>query len=236
MINNTDYVVFLKFGKKENLEKLQNGLLYMKESKYFKDLEAKTGIKGMGDKYDSCLIQRDLPIWINGKKLPNPDWITSSYTYDEKTPIFCCTCVKEDDFTYNENKKCFVLKDNLFNLSTIKKDFGEYVMFIPYPEVFIQRINSYCQSQNIDFRFKEVIYVDYDKKDNHWVEYYENDLSHFFIKDISFSSQKEFRFLLANVFTDSNKDFTTLSIPDGFSDFTTIEPVDKLYTIEYFKE
>ena len=42
MVNGVEYVAFLKFGKKENLEKLQRGLLYMKEAKYFRDLEYKT--------------------------------------------------------------------------------------------------------------------------------------------------------------------------------------------------
>lgn len=236
MINDIEYVAFLKFGKKDNLEKLQQGLLYMKESKYFRDLEYKTGIAGMGDRHDSCVIQRDVPILINGKTVPNPDWISGSYQGDEKTPIFCCTCLKENDFIYSSAKKCYVLKDGLFNYSTLKQEFGEYCLIIPHPEEFIGRINSHCLIQNIDMRFKEVRYVDYGKKDNYWTKYYENDLSHFFIKDKSFSNQKEFRLLLANIYTDTNKDFITLSVPNGFSDFTRIESVEKLDTLELHKK
>jgi hypothetical protein len=36
MINGVKYIAFLKIGKKENLVKLQNGNLYMKESKFYK--------------------------------------------------------------------------------------------------------------------------------------------------------------------------------------------------------
>lgn len=85
-------------------------------------------------------------------------------------------------------------------------------------------------------RFKEVIYVDYDRKDNYWTKYYTNNLSHFFIKDNWFSKQKEFRFLLANIFTDDDKDFTTITIPKGFDDITRIEPVEKLNTIKLYRK
>lgn len=63
---------------------------------------------------------------INGTSVPNPDWVSSSYQGDEKTPIFCCTCLKESDFIYDSTKKCYVLRDGLFNYSTLKQEFGEY--------------------------------------------------------------------------------------------------------------
>lgn len=236
MSNTLDYIAFIKFGKKENLIKLQHGLIYMKESQYYKNLEYKTKIRGMGDKYDSSMLQRDTPVWINGIRVPNPNYISYSYYNDSKTPIFCCTCIKENDFSYDYNQKCYVLKDDIFDETTIRQDFGEYFLIIAYPEEFLGRINFYCQLQNIDFRFKEVLYVDYNRKDNYWTKYYTNNLSHFFIKDNWFSRQKEFRFLLANIFTDNDKDFTTITIPTGFDDITRIEPVEMLNTIKFYRK
>lgn len=235
-MSNIDYIAFIKFGKKEHLEELQHGLIYMKESQYFKDLEYKTRMRGKGDRYDSSKVQRNVPVWINGKRVPNPDYMSFSSYEDSKTPIFCCTCLKENDFLYDYSKKCYVLKDDLFDETTLKQDFGEHFLIIAYPEEFLGRINFYCQLQNIAFRFKEVIYVDYDRKDNYWIKYYTNNLSHFFIKDNWFSRQKEFRFLLANIFTDDDKGFTTITILKGFDDITRIEPVEKLNTIKFYRK
>lgn len=237
MINGIDYKVFLKFGKKENLEKLQTGNIYMKEAKYFRELETMSGMVGMGDKYDSCTVQRDVPIWINGVKIPNADWFVGTNTMDEKTPIFCCTCLKEKDFIYDSLKKEYVVDSTIFNIEKLKKNFGEFVLVIPYPEFFVGRINKYCKMNDLDFRFKEVTYVDYNDKDKSWLQEYKNDLSHFFIKEKSkFMEQKEFRMLLANVFTEEQKDYYCMNIPEGFEDFTMILPTEKVVTISYVKD
>lgn len=233
MINGIEYIAFLKIGKKENLQKLQNGNLYMKEAKFFRDVETKYKKVGMGDSYDSCIVQRNSPVWINGIKMPNADFMSITNNLDEKTPIFCCMCLKQSDFIYDSKRKHFILNKKRFDIDRLKKDFGNYVLVIPYPECFIIRIRSYCQKQSIDFRFKEVIYVDYTKRDNNWHKLYENDLSHFFIKDKSFSNQKEFRLLLANLFTDDDKDFYSLDIPEGFKDFTKIVPIEDILKLEY---
>ena len=237
MINGTEYKVFLKFGKKDNLEKLQAGNIYMKEAKYFRELERSSGIIGMGDKYDSCTVQRDVPIWINGVKIPNADWLIGTNTMDEKTPVFCCSCLKEKDFIYDSLKKEYIVDRKIFNIEKLRRDFGEFVLVIPYPEFFIGRIKKYCETCNIDFRFKEVTYVDYDDKDKRWMKEYQNNLSHFFIKDkAKFGEQKEFRLLLANVFTEKEKDYYCMNIPEGFKDFTMILPVEKVVTISYTKD
>lgn len=233
MINGKEYIAFLKIGKKENLLKLQNGNLYMKEAKFFRDIEKKYKKSGMGDKYDSCRVQCNAPIWINGIKLPNADFMSITNALDEKTPIFCCMCLKKSDFIYNSQKKLFVLDKNKFDIETLKNDFGDYVLVIPYPECFIERIRLFCQQESIDFRFKEVIYVDYSEQDNNWHKLYENDLSQFFIKDKLFLKQKEFRLLLANVFTDDDKDFYSINIPNGFKDFTKLIPIEDVFTIGY---
>ena len=237
MINGINYKVFLKFGNKENLEKLQSGNIYMKNAKYFRELETSGGIVGMGDRYDSCIVQRDAPIWINGVKLPNADWLVETNTRDEKTPIFCCSCLKEEDFIYDPLKKEYIVDRKAFCVEELKKDFGEFVLIIPYPEVFIARIKEYCEANSIDLQFKEVTYVDYDDKNKKWIKEYKNNLSLFFIKDRRrFENQKEFRLLLANVFTEEEKDHYCMCIPEGFKDFTMILPAEKVFTISYTRE
>lgn len=236
MINGENYIAFLKFGKKGNLLKLQNGLVYMKESNYYRKLEKTTGKVGMGDKYDSCRVQRDVEIWVDEVKLPNVDWLAQSSNLDEKTPIFCCMYINEDDFIFDVNKKEYVLNSQRFNIEVLKEEFGEYVLVIPYPEYFIERIRAYCDCNELDLRFKKIMYVDYENENNEWKKYYKNDLSQFFIKDKKFSYQKEFRIILANAFTEQDEDYYSMKIPEGFNDFTIIMPVDELGSLSYIQK
>ena len=46
------FLILIKFGKMENLRKLQDGNLYMKNLKYYNELEEHQNLVGMGDKYD----------------------------------------------------------------------------------------------------------------------------------------------------------------------------------------
>lgn len=179
MIKGMKYIVFLKFGKKENLEKLQAGNIYMKEIKYYRDLEAISGNIGMGDRLDSCIVQRDVPIWINGIKMPNADWLVETNTMDEKTPVFCCSCLKEQDFLYDPMKKEYIVDRKAFRIEKLKEDFGEFVLVIAHPEVFIDRIKKYCETSDIELCYKEATYVDYEDKDKKRKTEYKNNLSHF---------------------------------------------------------
>ena len=44
--------MLMKFGSEENLQKLQAGQLYMKNLKYYVDLEKETEDEAVGDMYD----------------------------------------------------------------------------------------------------------------------------------------------------------------------------------------
>ena len=234
MINGMKYIVFLKFGEKENLEKLQAGEVYMKEIKYYRNLEASSGKAGRGDRLDSCMVQRDVPIWINGIKMPNVDLFVETNTIDEKTPVFCCSCLKEQDFLFDPVKREYIVDKKVFHIEKLKEDFGEFVLVISCPKIFLERIKETCETSNIDIRYQEVKYVDYEEKGNQWKKEYTNDLSHFFIKDKKrFEEQKEFRLLLANVFTDEGKDHYSITVPGGFKDISRIFPAEKVFTISY---
>ena len=48
--------MLMKFGSEENLKKLQAGQLYMKNLKYYVDLEKTTDDEDVGDKYDGQMV------------------------------------------------------------------------------------------------------------------------------------------------------------------------------------
>ena len=54
--------MLMKFVSEENLKKLQAGQLYMKNLKYYVDLEKTTDDEAVGDKYDGQMVLQDVKI------------------------------------------------------------------------------------------------------------------------------------------------------------------------------
>ena len=54
--------LLMKFGSEENLKKLQAGQFYMKNLKYYVDLEKTTDDEDVGDKYDGQMVLQDIKI------------------------------------------------------------------------------------------------------------------------------------------------------------------------------
>lgn len=115
MNSNNDWKILIKFGTKQNLLSLQQGTLYMKNLKYFNELENSTG---KADPYDGKLSMpgnftvelskpendTSIPIGIAGR-------ITFSLRY-EKHPIFCM-------FSYDSRNYKGVMPKSINELSSI---------------------------------------------------------------------------------------------------------------------
>lgn len=54
--------MLMKFGSETNLKKLQAGQLFMKNLKYYVDLEKLTDDEDVGDKYDGQMMLQDVRI------------------------------------------------------------------------------------------------------------------------------------------------------------------------------
>lgn len=231
-INNVEYIMFVKFGSKKNLQSLQQGKIYMKNALYYRKLEEESQQRGQGDANEGTTIMFDVPIWINGKRLPNATIMRGSNNIDDVTPLFCCSCFKRKDFILKEDGNYYI-KENLLDWSSIKEDFGDHALVIPYPQEFVSLVKKYCDAHNYDLRWKEIEYVDYSSENAH-LKLYKNDLSHFFIKDSAFSYQKEFRLLLANCFTEEGKDHIGFQLEQTIENWTVLIPTEELKTTSFF--
>lgn len=56
-----NFFMLIKFGSQENLKKLQHGQIYMKNLKYFNNLES-DDLSGKPDKYDGKSIMTDCKV------------------------------------------------------------------------------------------------------------------------------------------------------------------------------
>ena len=107
-INNVEYIMFVKFGSKKNLQSLQQGKIYMKNALYYRKLEEESQQRGQGDANEGTTIMFDVPIWINGKRLPNATIMRGSNNIDDVTPLFCCSCFKRKDFILKEDGNYYI--------------------------------------------------------------------------------------------------------------------------------
>lgn len=86
--------ILLKFGKEENLQKLQAGQFYMKNLQYYVDLEKGTSDEDVGDMYDGQMMLQDVKISVfttdTHEFLGQISAPTASFNLGYlKCPVFC---------------------------------------------------------------------------------------------------------------------------------------------------
>ena len=170
-------------------EDLINGKFFCHESGWFRKL----GDNFRGDKYDGIR-----PINIDGMTVEfggiigtGSGIMTKGFECDDKLPIYCLTIVDInilDKVNYNTYfiKPAFVEK---------MKQFGEYVVFIPYYDKFINDITGYSSTNNLTISCSRVKYV---KILNEYLigeKKKSRSLKQFFTKDSEYEYQNEFRII-----------------------------------------
>lgn len=190
-----EFPVLIKILKKEYVDDLLDGKLYMNNLKYYVDLEKSTGRRGIGDVREASLanIQKhELFVQYDGgdriKLDPGP---APGIIYDEEAlyhPVFC-SIGKVFCFGYIGNNrytgKIFLGREEMEDF--IGNSDGEYKAVIIFNCIeFLERIHSKklpVKSGLIayrDMRFPRVV-------DGNWY------LDDTFTKDIWFSKQSEYR-------------------------------------------
>lgn len=221
--------MLMKFGSKENLEKLQAGQLYMKNLKYYVNLEKATSDEDVGDKYDGQVMLQDVKVSM--VTVDADEFITQ---FDApaaslelgylKCPVLCMFM-----YDYRNHTKEEIIGDTLkvryeFNEEQLRKmpNFGEYVLIVKNGNEFVDRIKKGLLAANVGYT-------------RDFVQYYEtNNLEHLrqvqcdnsriaFWKRQKYSYQQEYRFLIHN-FVD---DFLCVEIGD-ISDITEIRKTEEV--------
>ena len=141
--------MLMKFGSEENLKKLQAGQLYMKNLKYYVDLEKATDDEAVGDKYDGQMVLQDVKIsmytvdtheFIAQFDAPN---VSMNLGYLE-CPVFCMFM-----FDYRNHVEEHLDGDTLtvkyqFTEEQLEKmpNFGDSVLIIKNGDEFISRVKK----------------------------------------------------------------------------------------------
>ena len=145
--------MLIKFGSLENLERFQSGSLYMKNLRFYNELECEHG-NGKPDKYDGK--------WrMNGGQFVLIDPSTStlvasgtaretifSFGY-EKYPVFCLFCCDERNCgNYQVDKGACVIPVSFSaeQVQKLKTALGTYALIILDTDEFLTRVDkAFCQ-------------------------------------------------------------------------------------------
>ncbi len=230
--SNKDYIFFLlKFGKRKNIESLQNGKLYMKNLKYFIDIEKEKAQKGMGDINEGKLVMNNIDFKLIDPKTKNilfqgyAEKAKLEIKEDHKKPVFCMSCIDFNSLEIEEETESTLVGKLIISERQKKEfinEFGDTVLLISFSD-FINRITRVFKENNISFIADKVKYSDYSinymDRLNSSIKQNEEK---FFWKDIFFNYQKEFRIVILNKEVDNKFEIDIGSIKD-FSKIVSAE-------------
>lgn len=229
---------FLKFGKRENLESLQMGNLYMKNFKYFIELENITKKKGMGDAWEASLVLSKVTCTIK-----HPETDETLFVFDASRsvlrdddvlskPVFCMFVLGLDDLEVTSDNGDVIEANIGFTeqqKEEMKGEFGNDVLVIPVDK-FMEKLNANFKKEHFEYASGMIEYTDFGINFTHRLLSFENsDPKLYFYKDKQLEYQKEFRVVILNK---DVEDFFTTNIGDMTS-FTSIVPAEKLLNGDY---
>ena len=206
--------------KREYAEDIAKGIIYMKESGYFRKLEDTY----RGDSFDGIS-----PVDLDGETAAletndgeRIEFIISGvmkigFERDDKLPIFCATLLSEDILELNEK-----LSDTEYRakfkdefVTEISK-FGKYVVIFNIDD-FISKMETFLKSKKVVGMSGPIKYVEITKEYNESIisNHEHNQYECFFKKDKSYKLQNEWRTILIDenhTLIDSNSDFYVMRL------------------------
>lgn len=177
------------FSKKEYVDDFLAGKLYLNESGYFHKLDDTF----RGDKYDGVIAERNAIIYI-GNECFHPDEFIQGFVGDDKVPIFSTTILDEYALEQLGNDHFRIKVRVIEELS----QFGDYAVIFRYDE-FKYKLGSIAEKENINIFDNFVKYVNMNDSTKQYLEHYKGSIyNKFFIKDISYKNQNEYRFIFCS--------------------------------------
>lgn len=212
--------LIIKFGKKENLIKLMDGSVYMKDYTFYKKLE-----DGMGDRFEGCeFSNQDVKISISSHTVETSGFLYYEPNENNKVPIFCAMWVDNYVAEFNNTNDNVGTVRFKIEIEKIIEDFEcDYALVLSYGE-FYDKIKKYSISNNLIFEEGLVKYYDYSDKTNPWLTDRINGFDRFYRKRVKFKHQNEIRFVIDTIL----KDTDNLTFNVGKFQFAILLPIEKV--------
>ncbi|WP_146762368.1 hypothetical protein [Paenibacillus contaminans] len=210
----------------------------MNNGNFFKELEKKTGIPGVGDKYELAQIFNQVSLRFTNPEtdetflVDDAQMVSFNINAHMLMPIFCITQVDSTSLSIvKENDDSVECKLNFGDqdIEQIIKDFGEHALLIN-PGEFTKRVDKAVEKQGIQTYKGKVNYEDYSvNSKERLIAQHNHDPNFFFYKRNEFAHQREYRIVLANKKSDVPY---VLDIGD-MSDISYLIETRKLFTGDF---
>ena len=236
--------IFIKYGEYDHLKQIVDGSLRFAPSQNYVLMEKEQHNKGQGD-----LLEGKMRIKAERANLHNPETHELLFAFPKceflvsiqdvnNMPVFCMSCYDENDIDVHNGKTC--LKISSEKIDCIKNDFknATHALIILDTDKFI---NDVSQIDNHSLAYDFIHYYDYDvntlqmfaylatgseeyEKNKEMVTTYDNRFRHLLCKDVAFSLQQEYRFIVLDELIEKPVFYSF-----DFSSRYIIVPVDDLY-------
>lgn len=216
--------VFIKYGEKEHLQQIVDGNLRFSPSQNYIKLEMEEHNKGQGDLLEGKWV-------IHAEKFMMESHDTHEVTcFPHKAKIVVGTvdvndmpvfCISYYDGTFlSKNGEVVSLHLGKNNLEAIRNDFPKatHALILTEPEIFVNDVKSIEGHRVVS---DNIHYYDYEMNDVRMLSYlttgdeesykgkgitlsmtYENRYRHLLCKDVAFSAQSEYRFIVTDQLVD----------------------------------
>lgn len=195
------FCMLVKFGSKDNLIKLQQGELYMKNLQYYVDLEKNADDEDVGDMYDGQMLWEDAKVTLfdYDTKEIFTEGTASKLSLNLgylKYPVFCMFTFDYRNHTDEELKG-----DNLsvrYDFTDEQKNklhkFGTHALIIKNGDEFVERVKKGLLHNDIGYSRDFVKYYAFNNI-KHLREVKEDSMKIAFWKRQKYAYQQEYRFL-----------------------------------------
>ena len=228
-------LALVKFSnEKWTLESMQKGTLYLNTLEYFRSLEEKLKVKGMGDVNEGRFVLNNLDLKICDNETGNlvftgmskQSFITAQE--DSEKHVLCTSYIDFGSLEIFEEGEDYFKANIAFTeeeKGEFKKYFGEYALIISFAD-FINNIKAAFKEQGIDSVSGKVKYSDFSTNYMDRLNpFIHNNSDKYFWKDLYFKNQKEYRLVVLN--RDSKKPIE-IKIGD-MSKYSFITTTDELF-------
>ena len=209
--------LLIKVAKRNRLEELQQGKIYMKPVKFHRENEKNFPGLGVGDAGEGVMTKfENADILIDGKVVGQA--VNGTICANNLNPVFCCMSV---NFKQISDKKAEFRVDKQMLDDFVQGAPEEFGVLLIEQTPFLKRIGAACEKLGIGCVYRDVIYSDDEllriKVENGII------MPPAFFKSTRFAYQHEFRILFLNQI----EDHFILDIGD-ISDISRVYPVGLL--------
>jgi len=195
------FSMLLKFGSEENVRKLKDGQLYMKNLQYYVDLEKATSDEDVGDMYEGQMLLQttNISIYSSDTNELVGQFLAPSASMDLgylKCPVFCMFMLDYRNHTQEKLDGDILTVRYEFTKKQIENmpGFGEWVLLIKNGDEFINRVKKALILENVGFTRDYVKYYEVSTLQQ-LQEIHEDNLRIAFWKREKYAYQQEYRFI-----------------------------------------